>query len=175
MKATALIEQQHREVERLFDSIEAGKANERLVEKLAVALTAHAIIEEQLFYPAVMKVNKELALESYEEHELMAYALKRLVAADVKDEGFHARVKAVKDTTLHHVQEEEREMLPAMAREEEEDESLGQKMEARFRELVDLGYEGALAARKAKRSSDGHRVKAAAGKKRVSHAHRKAA
>ncbi len=86
MKATALIEQQHREVESLFESIEASKANAKLIEQLATALTAHAVIEEQIFYPAAMKMKRDLVLESYEEHELMAYALKRLVAADPKDE-----------------------------------------------------------------------------------------
>lgn len=177
MKATALIEQQHREVEGLFESIEASKANEDLVEQLAVCLTAHAIIEEQIFYPVAMKMKKELVLESLEEHELMAYALKRLAASDArKDESFSAKVKAVKDVVEEHVQEEEQELLPAVAEglSQEEDEALGEKMEARFQELVALGYEGALGARRGRRSTNGHRARTAA-KKKTSHAHRKAA
>lgn len=191
MKATALIEQQHREVEGLFEKIEASKANARLLEQLASALTAHAIIEEQIFYPAAMKMKKDLVLESYEEHELMAFALKRLIATEPRDESFPARVKAVKEIVEQHVQEEEQELLPSAAEglSEEEDETLGRQMEARFKELVALGYEGALAARKGRRATNGHRAKAAgtakspgtakatttSKKKTTSHAHRRAA
>ena len=179
MKATALIEQQHREVEGLFESIEASKANARLLDQLAATLTGHALIEEELFYPVALKIKRELVLESYEDHELMAYALKRLVACDPRDESFEAKVKALKELVLEHVQDEEQELLPAVteAFPEEEDGTLGLQMEARFNDVVQGGYEGALAARKAKRSADGHRVRTgtAGAKKKSAHAHRKAA
>lgn len=177
MKATALIERQHREVDSLFESIQASKANAKLLDQLASSLTAHAIIEEQIFYPVAMKAKKDLVLESLEEHELMAHALKRLMACEPKDESFEAKVKTLREIVEEHVQEEEQEMLPSVAGSisADEDEALGKQMETRFDELVHAGYEGALATRKAKRSSNGHRAKAVTTKKKASHAHRKAA
>lgn len=181
MKATALLEQQHREVESIFEQLESGKGNAKLVEQLADNLTAHAIIEEQIFYPAAMKIEKDLVLESYEEHEVMAFALKRLVATDPKDESFEARVKAVKDLVEHHVdEEEEAKLFPAVdkAMSDEDSEALGEQMETRFTELVELGHEAALALRtKSKRTTNGQRSRTASptSKKKTSQSHRKAA
>lgn len=162
MKATALLEKQHREVEDLFTTLEAGPPNEDLVEDLCLALTAHAMIEEEIFYPAARKFNKGLVLESIEEHELMAYAVKRVAHCDPERESFQARLKAAKEVVERHVQEEETELLPAMTEAlEDEDEALGQRMEKRFMELKKLGYEGALVERKARRSHESERPTAA--------------
>ena len=162
MKATALLEKQHREVEDLFTTLEAGPPNDDLVEELCTALTAHAMIEEEIFYPAARKFNKGLILESVEEHELMAHAVKRVAHCDPERESFHARLKAAKEVVERHVQEEETELLPAMAESlEGDDEALGQRMEQRFEELTELGYEGAIAERKARRSHDSEHPPAA--------------
>ncbi len=178
MKATALLEKQHRKVESLFSALEDGKANARQVEELATALTAHAMIEEEIFYPEVKRINTDLVLESYEEHELMAYALKRLVACEPEHESFHARVKACKELVTEHVQEEETELFPAVTQGlgEEKEEELGRQMEARFKEIQEIGYEGATTARKAKRNESraaaraSSASKSASTKKKASHA-----
>lgn len=174
MKATALLEKQHRKVEGLFRALEGGAATAGQLEELATALTAHAMIEEEMFYPEVKAVKSELVLESYEEHQMMAFAVKRLAACDPAQESFPARVKAVKDIVTHHVQEEETELFPAVTQAlgEEKEEALGEQMEARFVELSDLGYEGALGARKAKRTHESRTGgRAMSAKKKVSHAH----
>jgi hemerythrin superfamily protein len=172
MRATSLLENQHRKVESLFQSLEASPSTE-LVEELATLLAAHATVEEELFYPLVKRLRRDLALEAHEEHELMAHALKRLVAGKPEADSFKAKVKVCKEVTRHHVGEEEKDILPAVADalQEEEDQALGRQMKARFEELVAEGYEGILAARKAKR--DGHAGKAA--RKKTSHAPRREA
>lgn len=178
MRATVLIEQQHRKVDSLFESIEASPTA-KLVDELATVLASHTAIEEEYFYPAAKAFQKDTVLESHEEHELMAYALKRLVSADPSGPSFRARVKACKDVVHHHVQEEEQNLLPAMAEAfgEKEDEALGKQMEARFKELSKEGYEAANQARKARRSTNGHGAKAKSGgaAKKASHASRRAA
>lgn len=165
MKATALLEKQHRKVEGLFESLEGAAAGgEKLVHELATDLAAHAAIEEELFYPAAARFEKNRILESKEEHELMAFALRRLVAADPHGDSFQARLKACKDTVLHHVKEEEQELFPRVAEAlGEEDETLGKQMEARFKELSREGFEAIAAARKARRTaaSDGQRTRKA--------------
>lgn len=186
MRATVLLEEQHRKVDSLFESLEASPAGAGQLDELATLLACHAAIEEEIFYPAAKRFNKEMVLESHEEHELMAYALKRLVAADPSGQSFKARIKACKDVVKHHVQEEEQELLPQMAEAlgEQEDEALGKEMEARFKELWKGGYEAAIEARKARRSTNGHGAKTASrhgkstssgAKKKASHAPRRAA
>ena len=58
MNAIDMLEQQHREVEELFEEFEgagegAKKTKERLCREIADALAIHAEIEEKLFYPEV--------------------------------------------------------------------------------------------------------------------------
>ncbi len=158
MKATALLEKQHREVSDLFTQLSAGPPNEGLIEELATVLTAHAVIEEELFYPAAKRFKKDMILLSLEEHDLMAHALKRLFHTETTRESFHARLKATREVVEGHVKEEETELLPAMAEAlGEEDEALGARMMERFEELTDMGYVRAVAERKAKRSRDSDR------------------
>lgn len=163
MKATALLERQHRKVESLFNALEAGKKDPaELVNELACALTAHAVIEEEMFYPLAKRVERELVLQSRQEHDLATYALKRLVAARPESDSFMAKLMVTKEAVAHHVKEEEEELFPAMEESlgEEENEALGRRMEARFKELQEAGYEGALAARKARRTrGDGEQAR----------------
>jgi hypothetical protein len=54
MKATHLLEKQHRNVEAIFKEMEAGKTDPApLLEQLCDALAAHMAIEQDIFYPAV--------------------------------------------------------------------------------------------------------------------------
>ena len=116
MKATILLEKQHRKVEALFKALETNRSKaQETVEELATNLAAHAAIEEEIFYPAVKKADKEMVLESYEEHQLMAFALRRMVGTEPEDDSFPAKVKALKDVVEHHVREEERRLLPEAA------------------------------------------------------------
>lgn len=185
MNATELIKQQHREVEDLFSAIEGGKHGQKIIDQLAASLLAHTVMEEQIFYPVAAKEKRQLVLESFEEHDLMTYALKRFVACDPRDEAFPARCKTLKELVMQHVKEEEEQLLPAVASAlpEEELESLGTQMKDRYDDVISGGYEGALAARRSKRSTNGHRARAASAgtstrKKAPAHAgthHRKAA
>lgn len=164
MKATALLEKQHRKVESLFSALETGHRAQKQLDDLATALTGHAMIEEELFYPEVKKLQPDLVLESYEEHELMAYALQRLMACQPDHESFPARLKALKEIVEEHVQEEETELFPTVTRglPEDREEAIGKQMDERFKELNHLGYEGALAAKKtAKRTTGSARTQTA--------------
>lgn len=163
MKATALLEKQHRKVESLFKALETGKRESvpETLEQLADNLVAHAVIEEEMFYPLAKKVQRDLVLESLQEHEMATYALKKLMAAKPDSESFMAKAAVAKETVFHHVKEEEEEMFPAMIQSlgDDEDEALGKRMEARFKELLEAGYESALAARKTRRTENGQRAR----------------
>ncbi len=144
MKATTLLEQQHKKVKALFKKLESGRSEpEPILAELANDLIAHMVIEHELFYPAVQAIDRSLIAESLEEHSLAELALKRLLATDPSDESFKARVVATKELIEHHVEEEEEELFPKVEKKlgDEELESLGKKMKARFNEAKEQGFE----------------------------------
>jgi hypothetical protein len=135
MNAIKLLEQQHDEVEDLFEKAEkaTGTMKRNLFIQLADALTIHATIEEKLFYPSV-KVDKteEQLLESVEEHLGVKRVLADMIDLDPSDDTFDAKLKVLCDLVMHHVEEERSEVLPQAKKilSKEQLEALGQEMEA---------------------------------------------
>lgn len=144
MKATELLKQQHRTVEALFAKIEAGDTG--ALQDLAAALAAHMAIEHELFYPAAAELDEDIVSESFEEHSVAEFALKRALATDPDDDAFDARITVLKELIQHHVEEEEGELLPQVEKgiPKDELESLGEKMEKRFEQSLKRGYEALL-------------------------------
>jgi iron-sulfur cluster repair protein YtfE (RIC family) len=144
MKATTLLEQQHKKVKALFKKLESGRSEPGpILTDLANDLIAHMAIEHELFYPAVIAIDSDLVKESFEEHSLGELALKRLLAMDPSDPSFKARVVATKEVIEHHVKEEEEELFPKVEKKlgDEALEKLGKQMKARFAEVRASGYE----------------------------------
>lgn len=157
MLATKLLQTQHRKVEGLFQKLEHEPADpEGVLTELANDLAGHMTIEQEIFYPAIQAVDRAIVLESYEEHALAEVALKRLLAADTEAEEWKARVTALKELILHHVQEEEDELFPKVeqALDEERLTELGTQMKERFEQVVEAGYESAVPRGFARTSSD---------------------
>ena len=157
MKATSLLENQHRRAEALLKKLESGVVDHAAVlDELANSLAAHMAIEQDIFYPAIKRVNEDLVNESYEEHALAEVALKRLIGTDPEDDEFLARVTALKDLLQHHVQEEEDELFPAVqaALDKEALEQLGESMQQRFAAVLEAGFEAAVPKGWAKTSAD---------------------
>jgi len=138
MKATSLLESQHRKVEALFKKLQGGRSDTTAVlEELANSLAAHMAIEQELFYPRIKEAESDLVNESYEEHAMAELALKRLLMTDPEEESFQARVTTLRELIEHHVEEEEQELFPKVekALEEQELAQLGKAMKARFDEM----------------------------------------
>lgn len=160
MLATQLLEQQHREVEALFSKLEKKAKNpdeaQELLEQLASSLAAHMTIEQELLYPNVENLAHDQIFEAYEEHALAEIALKRLLASDPRTEAFKARITACKELIQHHVKEEESELFPTLEDQldEKQLESLGQRMQERFEEVMSGGYESVLPPGVGKTSAD---------------------
>lgn len=147
MKATSLLEKQHRKVEAIFKKLSSDKADAvTWLSPLADELVAHMTIEQTIFYPAVRSVKEDLVLESYEEHALAELALKRLLATDPHDVTFQAKITALKDLIERHVKEEETELFPLVEKAlgDEKLEALGKEMKAAFDQAVEQGFEVAL-------------------------------
>lgn len=155
MKATDLLEKQHRKVEAIFKKLEGGRSdNDALLTELANDLAAHMVIEQELFYPAAMAAKEDLVLEAYEEHAVAEFALKRLLSKSPDDVTFKAKLTTLKELIEHHVKEEEEELFPKVEKAIPAAEltALGKQMKARFDEVVEGGYEAVLSASKSKSS-----------------------
>lgn len=117
MDATKLLEQQHREVDGLFEKLSASDtkkdaALKALVQELARKLLTHMIIEQTIFYPAVADVDQDFVHEGYEEHHVARGQIARLAGTSPDEDTFDARVTTLKELIKHHVKEEEQEFFP---------------------------------------------------------------
>ena len=145
--AVELVKSDHRKVEQLFREFEeagdrAYKTKQQLVEQITRELEVHAAIEEETYYPAVeakaRKDGKELIAEAVEEHHVIKVLLGELGSMSSEDEAFDAKVTVLMENVLHHVEEEESELLPQSEKILGTDEltRLGEQMAARKRQLA---------------------------------------
>ncbi len=149
MKATELLKEQHAEVRSLFERLLKGNGESKeLLKKLATSLSAHMAIEQELFYPAVLKVKEDLVLEGYEEHAVARFALKRLMKTSPSDQTFKAKVTTLMEIIEHHVEEEEEDMFPASEKAlGDGSTALSKKMKELFDATAKGGYESAVGPR----------------------------
>jgi hemerythrin superfamily protein len=115
MDAIEMLEEQHQDIEDLFDELESAAASDKqdLFDELADQLTVHALIEELHFYPAVKaRRTEDILLESLEEHLAIKRLLADLLQLDPSNELFAAKLEVLKEQVEHHVTEEEDELFP---------------------------------------------------------------
>ena len=137
MDAIALLKTHHKKAKAALKKLHEGY-DQKTLDTLASELAAHMIIEEKIFYPAVVEAKPDLVLESYEEHAIAQLALKRLVGTAKGDHRFGARAKALLDLLKHHIEEEEEDLFPKSrkALDAATLKALGAKMESKFDDLV---------------------------------------
>ena len=145
MDAIELLTEQHQEVADLFEQLESAKdpsGKWRLFEEIADKLAVHATIEERHFYPAVKERRTEdILLESLEEHLAIKRVLADLLALGGPAETFEAKIKVLKETVEHHVEEEQTDLFPKVKKllDKETREALAQEMTATQEELIEEG------------------------------------
>jgi hemerythrin superfamily protein len=122
--AISLLTDDHRSIEELFARFEqttdgARKRRHDLVRRISEALSVHASIEEEIFYPAARGAVSDVddVLEALEEHHLVKMTLAELQAMDPGHERYGAKVTVLIENVRHHVEEEEGEMFPAVRKE----------------------------------------------------------
>jgi hemerythrin superfamily protein len=110
--AIALLKADHRKVEDLFAEFKDAKGaaqQKTLVQKICTELSAHTVIEEEIFYPACRgKVEEDLLNEGYVEHDGSKVLIAELLASAPNEEFYDAKVKVLSEQIEHHVHEEER-------------------------------------------------------------------
>lgn len=114
-----LIEQDHREFERLFAELEHGAHSDahrkQIVEHLIADLTRHSVAEEQLLYPAArdkLADGDKIADHEIDEHNEAEEVMKRLEGLEPHHPEFEEALRKLIDDVRHHLEEEESSLLP---------------------------------------------------------------
>jgi len=122
LDAIELLKKDHDDVDRLFKDYEElvdgnfSPEDRRLMStRLCGMLAVHAMIEEEIFYPAARaaKVASDLLDEAEIEHGSMKELIANIGAAGAEQRLYDARVKVLGEYVRHHVKEEEGELFPA--------------------------------------------------------------
>lgn len=117
--AAALLKKDHKEVKDLFQKFEASSDTTEkatLVRQICKSLIIHAMIEEEIFYPACTEAAGESIQEAHVEHDSAKILIAELMSSSPEDEYFDAKVKVLSEYVNHHVAEEEKPGTGIIAR-----------------------------------------------------------
>lgn len=149
--ALRMLAEDHRTVENLFEKYDNAKsqsARQKIVRQICDELTIHAMIEEQVFYPAVRDlVEDDMMDEAQVEHDSAKALILSLRDADPADPFYEAKVSVLKEQVEHHVYEEERQRGSIFAQVRKADvdlEAIGQEMAQLKKQLKQQAESGEL-------------------------------
>jgi signal recognition particle subunit SEC65 len=114
--AVQMIKQDHRKVASLFDKYKNTKGEEakrRIAEQAIEQLEVHALVEEDIFYPAVEKALGDGALihDALKEHQVIKELIEELKTMEDYDEDFEEKWSELVENVQYHVNEEESDLL----------------------------------------------------------------
>jgi len=138
--ALTMLEEEHRAVEKLFEAFERAEEHDlerkaTLVQRACELLTMHAIVEEEILYPAAKDAlgedDKDDVNEAYVEHFLVKTLIEKFTTMKAGDEGFDATFKVLTECVNHHVEEEESELFPELRKQKLDLEAMGERIAKR--------------------------------------------
>ena len=140
--AVQLIKQDHKKVANLFDKFQKTKgqdAKRQIAEQVMEELEVHALVEEDIFYPAVRTELSEGVLidEALKEHQAVKALIEELKVMEVNDEEFNDRWFELVEDVTHHVAEEESELLPLVEESQLDMTECGAQMMERKEKAID--------------------------------------
>ena len=141
--AMSMLAADHKAVSKLFKSYESTEERQQkrsILQQICAALTAHAQLEEELFYPALRSgfdgEDAELLDEAEVEHSTVKALVGALENAKPGDDLVDAKVKVLSEYVKHHVREEEDEIFPKAKKAKDVDfDALGERMQQRKQQL----------------------------------------
>jgi hemerythrin-like domain-containing protein len=139
--AIALLKADHEAVSQMFAEYEKTHSvpkKKKLVAEICAALSVHAQIEEEIFYPAVKTALKDKVLvpEAAVEHAGVKDLIAQLEGVEPAGEMYDAKVKVLSEYVKHHVKEEQNEMFPKAKATSLDMVKLGARMADRKDELL---------------------------------------
>ena len=143
--AIASLKADHEKVKGLFEQFEKAKDRETkmtIVGEALEELSIHAILEEEIFYPAVREElddEDEVMNEADEEHHVAKILIAELDEMDGSESHYEAKFAVLAENVRHHIKEEEQEILPKAQKTEIDFDALGEEMLGRKEELLSDG------------------------------------
>lgn len=141
--AIALLKADHKEVNAMFkafDKTDTDLEKQRLATQICAALTVHAQIEEEIFYPAAYDAldadGDDLLDEAQVEHQSAKALIAEIESMQVGEPLFDAKVKVLGEYIAHHVEEEEGELFTECRDAGIDLKELGAQLAARKLELM---------------------------------------
>ena len=142
--ALDLLKADHEEVSKLFKQFEKFKkaddsdGMQETVQAVCKALSIHAQIEEEIFYPALRDAtDADDALDEADvEHSHVKELVGQLEDARPGSDHFDAQVKVLSEYVQHHVGEEEGTIFPAARKADLDLAALGDELAARKKQLA---------------------------------------
>lgn len=121
-----------------YEKTEGDDEKQALAMQICKALTVHARIEEEIFYPAAYEAldDDDLLDEAEVEHASAKDLIAQIEASSPAEPLFDAKVKVLGEYINHHVEEEEGEMFPECRSSDMDLKALGEQMRARKAELT---------------------------------------
>ena len=141
--AIALLKKDHDSVKALFEAFEKAKtpaARQKIAAQAVTELKIHAVLEEEIFYPAVRAhVGSKPMNEADEEHHIAKVLIAELDTITDKNDHRDAKFTVLSESVRHHIKEEENEVLPKARELKMDFEALGRRMLDRKKELLKSG------------------------------------
>ena len=139
--AITMLKADHAAVSEMFAEYEKSRSipkKKALVADICTALSVHAQIEEEIFYPAVKAALKDKLLvpEATVEHTSVKDLIAQIEGLEPDGEMYDAKVKVLSEYVKHHVKEEQNEMFPKAKSSSLDMDDLGAQMAARKDELL---------------------------------------
>jgi hemerythrin superfamily protein len=134
--AIALLKADHQEVSAMFERFEKSRQDRvkaELASRICDALTIHAKIEEEIFYPAVREAidDDDLMDEANVEHASLKMLIGQIQSRRPDSEMFDAKVTVLGEYVKHHVKEEQQEMFPKARKSGVDLKALGARLQQR--------------------------------------------
>jgi hypothetical protein len=137
--AISILIKDHDKVKELFDRFEKSGSSgekEKIIADALTELKIHAVIEEEIFYPAVRnQLGRDLMNEADEEHHVARVLIAELDRDGRRNDHRHAKFTVLAESVRHHIKEEEGDMLPKAKGLDLDFEGLGEQMLARKKDL----------------------------------------
>ena len=139
--AVSILRADHKLVNELFEQFESTRSSakkQKIVQQICTELTIHAMVEEEIFYPAVKQALKddELIPEAIVEHDTLKALIAQVEGVEPDGEMYDAKVKVMGEYVKHHVKEEQNEMFPKAQKTRLDMDELGAMILQRKEELM---------------------------------------
>jgi len=140
----AEVEKMHKRFKKLVKEDAGAAEREQLAQDICSALTKHAAIEEEIFYPALREALEDDAIVDHAdvEHASAKNLIAQIQGMGADDSHFNATVLVLCEYVAHHVEEEEGKMFPKAKKADLDLAALGDELRERKDELPDMAQPG---------------------------------